>query len=100
MIWAALTALSFLAIGWVVVFLTNVLGEALGHLQGLLIPVAVAAVLAYLLDPLVEWINKKGWMSRTNAVLCVFAVVFLPLAAILLWVVPQIYRESLQFACQ
>jgi predicted PurR-regulated permease PerM len=96
-IWAALTALALFAIGWVAVFTLATAGRVLSYLQPLLMPVAIAAILAYLLDPIVEWLAKRG-TPRTRAVLFVFAVALLALGGILLWVLPQIYDQSVQLA--
>src|SRR5437588_6991853 len=96
MMWAALTGLSLFTIGWLAMKVIVVTASVLGYLQPLLIPVAVAAILAYLLDPIVEKIVSYG-ATRTRAVIYVFALVFIPLGGILLWVVPQIYHQSISF---
>jgi len=95
--WAALTALSLFAIGWLAVDMLMLTGRVLAYLQPLLVPVAVAAILAYLLDPVVEFLTSRG-IPRTRGVLFVFAVALLALAAILLWVLPQLYRQSIQLS--
>ena len=95
--WAALTALALFTIGWLGVEMLGLLGRMLGYLQPLLVPVAVAAILAYLLDPVVEFLTRHG-IPRTRGVLFVFAVALLALAAILLWVLPQLYRQSIQLS--
>ncbi|MEA3186762.1 MAG: hypothetical protein QOD99_592 [Chthoniobacter sp.] len=92
--WAALTALALAVIGGLAVELIVLASRALYYLQPLLIPVAVAAIFAYLLDPVVERITRFG-ITRTKAVLYVFAIVFLPLVAIITWVTPQIYHQSI-----
>jgi predicted PurR-regulated permease PerM len=97
--WAALTALSLFAIGWLATDVLMLTEKALGYLQPLLTPVAVAAILAYLLDPEVVFLTKRG-IPRTRAVLLVFAFSLLALAGILVWVLPQIYHQSIQFATQ
>lgn len=96
-IWAAVTASGLFLLAAIWLFAIYWLTRALGYLQPLLIPVAVAGILAYLLNPLVEWLCAHG-VGRTNAVLYVFAIVFLPLALICIWVVPEIYHQSLEFA--
>ena len=58
--WAALTALALCSIGVMVVVLLLLAGKVLAYLQPLLVPVAVAAIMAYLLDPVVEWLAKHG----------------------------------------
>lgn len=93
--WAALTALALYAIGRLVVEVLILVGFALRTLQPLLVPVAVAAILAYLLDPVVEFLAARG-TPRTRAVLLVFAVALLALTGILFWVLPQLYRQSIQ----
>ena len=98
-IWAALTALALYAIARVAIIAILAVSKALGYLQPLLIPVAVAAILAYLLNPLVEKITSLG-IARAKAVIYVLALVFLPLVGILCWVVPQIFHQSADFGKQ
>ncbi len=95
--WAALTALScvvlaatFTGTGWLVV-------KAIGFLQPVLMPLALAGILAYLLDPVVSWLAKRG-MKRTWAVVSVFAVFFLFITLLALWVVPTITHQGAAFA--
>jgi len=96
-LWSALTALAiaFLAVLSVAVIFR--VGQILAFLQPLLIPVAVAGILSYLLEPVVEKLTGYG-VHRTKAVLYVFALILLPFVAICFWVVPEIAHQSLQFA--
>ncbi len=91
--WTALTAL-FL------VFLVVVVGSAIwltanmiGFLQPILIPVAIAAILAYLLDPVVTHLSNRGF-GRTKAIVLLFAVAFLALGGLGAWLVPTISLQS------
>jgi predicted PurR-regulated permease PerM len=95
--WAALTALALFAIGWLAVDVLTLVEHTLAYLQPLLVPVAVAAIMAYLLDPVVEFLVKRG-IARTRAVLFVFGFTVLGLVGILVWVLPQLYHQSVQFA--
>jgi predicted PurR-regulated permease PerM len=95
--WAALTALF-------VVFLFVILGAAIwagasviSFLQPILIPVAIAMILTYLLDPLVTKMSR-GTLSRTKAVLLLFVIVFVALGGLLAWIVPVISVQSANFA--
>ena len=65
-IWRALTGIAILIIGLLIVGLIWLSGKVLGYLQPVLVPVAVAGITAYLLDPLVSWLQRKG-MSRLNS---------------------------------
>ena len=95
--WAAIAAVSVVAIGAIGVGLIWLVSLVLGFLQPILIPFAVAGVMAYLLDPLVEKIVSWG-TTRPRAVIAVFAVVTLALVGILVWIVPAISTQSGNFA--
>ncbi|MDB6173539.1 MAG: hypothetical protein JWL59_2850 [Chthoniobacteraceae bacterium] len=120
-IWGALSTLSVVAIGAVSVGLIWLTSQVLGFMQPILIPFAVAGVMAYLLDPvvsrLVSWGQRAARWCRENkrlhpaigrfvawstdrhrAVLCVFAAVTIFFAGILVWLVPAASAESSQFA--
>jgi predicted PurR-regulated permease PerM len=95
--WAALTALF-------VVFLIVIAGAVvwvganfISFLQPILIPVAIAAILAYLLDPLVTRLCRRG-MQRTPAIAIIFLAAFLALGSLVWWLVPTISMQSANFA--
>ena len=91
--WAALTALF---LGFLVVVVATVIWAAaniVGFLQPILIPVAIAVILSYLLDPLVGRLTRRGW-GRVTAVLTLFAIALLALAALLVWIVPMISMQT------
>src|SRR2546428_5253575 len=97
--WAALTACF-------VVLLIVVVGAAIwtaaniiSFLQPILIPVAIALILTYLLDPLVTRMSR-GTLSRTKAVALVFAIAFFSLGGLAAWLVPTISIQSANFARQ
>jgi predicted PurR-regulated permease PerM len=91
--WAAISALSVVLIGAIGVGLIWTGSKVLGFLQPILIPFAVAAVMAYLLDPVVDRIVAWG-MTRQRAVLTVFAAVTIALAGVLVWIVPAIWHQT------
>jgi predicted PurR-regulated permease PerM len=91
--WVAISAISVVAIGAIGVGLIWMGSKVLGFLQPILIPFAVAAVMAYLLDPVVAKIVSWG-TTRHRAVLAVFAAVTISLAGILVWIVPAISHQT------
>src|SRR5437867_8846939 len=97
--WAALTAfcvvLLILIIGTVIWASANVIS----FLQPILIPVAIAVILTYLLDPLVTKMSR-GTLSRTKAVALLFAIAFFALGGLAAWLVPTISIQSANFAKQ
>jgi predicted PurR-regulated permease PerM len=99
MIWAALTALCvvllFVIIGTVIWASANVIS----FLQPILIPVAIAVILTYLLDPLVTKMSR-GTLSRTKAVALLFAIAFFAFGGLAAWLVPTISIQSANFAKQ
>lgn len=92
-IWAALTGLSIVAIGATAIGLIWLTSHVLRFLQPILIPFAVAGVMAYLLDPLVSKLVAWG-PSRQRAVLYVFALVSILFAGVLVWIIPAISYQS------
>src|SRR5437763_4423506 len=99
MMWAALTA-------WFVLLLIVVLAAVIwaganivSFLQPILIPVAIAVILTYLLDPLVAKMSR-GTLSRTKTVALVFAIGFFALGGLGAWLVPTISIQSANFARQ
>src|SRR3989440_11044134 len=82
--WAALTAIFIvilITIGCSVVWLV---ATGVSFIQPLLIPVAIAVILAYLLDSVVTKMCQKG-LARTNAVFALFATAFLSIGALVAW---------------
>ncbi len=95
--WAALSALSIVFIVVVVGAVIWVGANVISFLQPILIPVAIAAILAYLLDPLVTRLSTGG-MGRTPAIGFIFLVAFFALSGLVWWLVPTISMQSTNFA--
>ena len=96
--WAALTALFLVLIIGVVVSVIWIAADVISFLQPILIPVAIAAILAYLLDPVVDYLVGRTRLGRTKATLLLFAVAFLAIAGLLGWLVPVISMQSASVA--
>lgn len=91
--WAALTALfvvMLMTIACSVVWLT---ANVIGFIQPILIPVAIAAILAYLLDPLVTRMADRG-LGRTKAVLALFAIAVLSIGVLITWLAPVVSMQA------
>ena len=71
LLWRALTGISFTILGALAILAIWLLGEVLGYLQPVLIPLAVAGVIAYLLDPIVQWLQGRG-STRMKGIITVF----------------------------
>src|SRR4029077_3905143 len=97
--WAALTA--FCVVLLIVIIGTMIWASAniISFLQPILIPVAIAVILTYLLDPLVTKMSR-GTLSRTKAVALVFAIAFFALGGLAAWLIPTISIQSANFARQ
>ncbi len=91
-LWRALTGLAILIIGLLIVGFIWLSGQVLGYLQPVLVPLAVAGITAYLLDPIVSWLQVKG-LSRIKAVISVFGS-FIVIIGLLSWyIVPPIVDQ-------
>lgn len=96
MMWTAVTSLSIALLGALLVGLVYLGTRVLAFLQPLLVPFAVAGVLAYLLEPLVLRLMKWG-LSRHKAVLLVFSAATLIFGGALLVAVPVGIKQGAQF---
>ncbi len=96
-LWAAITALSIAVIGSLSIGLIWLFTRVISFLQPLLIPFAVAGVLAYLLEPLVSRLIKWG-LNRQRAVMLVFVLATASIVGVSLVIVPAFARQSVDFA--
>ena len=87
-LWRAITAVSLLAIGAVAVYSIGVVADVLQFLQPVLVPVAFAGILAYLLEPIVKKLTERGtprframmwvWIGFHGILLLLFLSVAVP----------------------
>jgi predicted PurR-regulated permease PerM len=91
--WAALSAVFIVVLITIVCSVIWIAAGVVTFLQPILIPVAIAVILAYLLDPLVTTMCERG-LRRTNAVLALFAIVFLSLAVLIAWLAPVVSMQA------
>src|SRR6266516_4389732 len=99
MMWAALTACFVLLLVVVLGAVVWAGANIITFLPPILIPVAIAVILTYLLDPLVTRMSR-GTLSRTKAVALVFAIAFFSLGGLAALLVPTISIQSANFARQ
>ena len=92
-LWIALTALATVTIGAIAVGAIWLGTWVLGYLQPLLIPFAVAGVLAYLLYPLVRKLKDRGMESKKAGTL-VFVAFMVLAGALMTFVVSTGIRQA------
>jgi predicted PurR-regulated permease PerM len=97
--WASLTAIFVVLLIGIVTAVIWIAANVIAFLQPILIPVAIAAILAYLLDPVVTYLARRGF-GRLKAVLAIFLLIFLAIAGLLAWIVPTISVQSASLARQ
>jgi predicted PurR-regulated permease PerM len=91
--WAALTALFIVVLITTVGSVIWIVANVIGFIQPILIPVAIAVILAYLLDPLVTKMCDRG-LGRTKAVFALFAIAFLSITALVAWLAPVVSMQA------
>lgn len=92
-VWFALTALAIAVIVVVTVGFIWGFGLFLNLLSPVLWPLAIAAVLSYLLDPAVNWLERRK-ISRPWAIVIVFLGMLCVVVGILASVIPQLVQET------
>lgn len=95
--WTALSGLAIGVMGGLLFLLVWGLSFVLDVLSPVLWPLAVAGVIAYLLDPVVDFCERRG-LSRPRAIVCVFAIALIIVAGVFASIVPPIVRQSHELA--
>jgi predicted PurR-regulated permease PerM len=96
-IWTALTGLSLAAIGAVILLATWLLGHVVKLLYPVLLPIGVAAVIAYILEPVVDWMEKRCHLGRRLALLLLFLAIIVGVILFFVILVPPLTQELYQF---
>src|SRR4030081_2613763 len=91
--WAALTAFFIVILITTVCSVIWIVANVVGFIQPILIPVAIAVILAYLLDPVVTIMCERG-LGRTKAVFALFAITFLSITALVAWLAPVVSMQA------
>lgn len=82
-LWNAATGVSILILGLLLVGLIWLIGRVFGFLQPVLIPVIVAGIVAYVLEPVVRFLQRRG-LSRAKAIISIYGIA-LAGVAVLVW---------------
>ena len=93
LLWAALTAVSAYVIAYIVFRVGSIVVQAISFLQPVLIPVAISAILAFLLEPVVRCLMRFR-ISRILSIVIVYVAVTSIFAGILIWIIPAAYRQG------
>lgn len=93
MMWLALSAFFVVMLITIACSLVWIAANLIGFIQPILIPVAIAVILAYLLDPVVTKMTKHG-LSRAKAVWALFAIAFLSFGVLITWLAPVVSMQA------
>ena len=88
-LWNAATGVSIMILGALMVGLVWLIGKVFGVLQPVLIPLIVAGIVAYVLDPVVRLLQKRG-LSRLWSVVTVFAAILAFIALLVIALIPAV----------
>jgi len=91
-LWNAATGVSILVLGALIVGLIWLLGYVFGFLQPVLIPIIVAGIVAYVLDPVVRFFERRG-LRRLKSVIALFAAILIGVTLLVAAVLPGIQRS-------
>ena len=94
--WAAITAVSAYVIGYILFKVGSIVVAAISFLQPVLIPVAISAILAFLLEPVVRWLMRFR-ISRILSIIMVYLAAVAIFVGILIWIIPAAYRQGNTF---
>ncbi len=92
-----LTLAALLGSGALIIAAFIVFGRLVGFFSSVLWPLAVAAVLALILRPLVDFLGRRLKLRRTAAVVLIYGIVVLLLGGALLLLIPPLADQLLDF---
>ncbi len=95
-VWGALTAVAIAAIGAIAVGFVALSATVLSYLQPILVPLAVAGIIAYLLDPVIGWLMRLGW-GRRSAMLSVYVAFVVCVVLLAVAVVVPTFGQAQEF---
>lgn len=88
-LWNAATGVSIMILGALMVGLVWLIGKVFGFLQPVLIPLIVAGIIAYVLDPVVRILQKRG-LSRLWSVVTLFVAILASIALLVIALIPAV----------
>jgi predicted PurR-regulated permease PerM len=91
-VWKALTGLASLVLVLLGLGVLSLVLYGIVFFQTVLIPLAIASLLAFVLDPVVEWLIRRG-VSRTRAVVYVFSLFLVAILGFFAFIIPMLYAE-------
>ena len=91
--WAALTAFFVVMLVTVACSVVWIAANVIGFIQPILIPVAIAVILAYLLDPLITKMTEHR-LGRTKAVIALFTIAGLLIGVLIAWLAPIVSMQA------
>ena len=93
LLWWSITALAIALVVAIIGLLIWVTGFVLGKLSPVLMPLAIAGIVACLLDPIVDYLQRRG-IPRTRGILWVFFIAIMLVLMLLAAVVPRLVFET------
>lgn len=96
-LWTAVTGLAIAVILGLISAIFAGIGWLANQLSSVLLPLAVAGIIAYLLDPVVDWFEKKK-LKRPWAIVSVFALAVLLQAGFFATFVPLLVKDTKSLA--
>jgi len=93
-LWASFTTLAIGILLTLIALLLVGVGWIANALSSVLIPLAIAGIIAYLLDPVVDWFHKNRKMKRHNAIILVFLIAILLVGGLIASIVPALIDEA------
>ncbi len=86
------------AMGVIIAAIVWVLGIVLSFFYNLVMPLCVAGILALVLCPVVDFLERRTWLNRLFATLFVVVLLMAAAAWVVVMVVPALIRELVFFA--
>ncbi|MEO7597907.1 MAG: AI-2E family transporter, partial [Opitutus sp.] len=93
----ALTLLAIFGSIALIVGALIILGQSISFFSSVLWPLAVAGVMALILRPIVDWLQRRLRLARTSAVVILYGAFVMAVAGLLVAVLPPLIDQTVNF---
>jgi len=90
-LWRAATGVAILILGSLIVGFVWLISSVLGFLQPVLVPLTVAGIIAYVLDPVVKLLESRG-LKRLWAVFGLYCILLIGIVLLIATIIPGVKR--------
>jgi predicted PurR-regulated permease PerM len=100
LLWSAVTGLAITVLAGVIVLFAWLFGQFLKLLYPVLLPLGFAAIIAFILEPGVAFLERRGGLTRPRAIFTLFSAAILGSLLFGMFILPSVLHEIMELVRQ